>query len=203
MKVYDIMEVLLSHLRSLFLFVALLVAFIPRIAPWRSMRNCGAFAIASCLVFVQLYACIAERPDMFRGSIALVAIFALYFVCLLIWKPEQISPWTIWQRVVTLVFALAVMLPIWFLSAKTTVKPCRADADESNVIPLEILGLKTLAAGNSNGMVRKVESEYGHSACGAACKREEKFRACENKTLSASRIVAYCAQSSIFTSAKD
>ena len=157
MKVYDIMEVLLSHLRSLFLFVALLVAFIPRIAPWRSMRNCGAFAIASCLVFVQLYASIAERPDMFRGSIALVAIFALYFVCLLIWKPEQISPWTIWQRVVTLVFALAVMLPIWFLSAKTTVKPCRADADESNVIPLEILGLKTLAAGNTNGMVRKVE----------------------------------------------
>ena len=41
------------------------------------------------------------------------------------------------------------------------------------------------------------------SACGAACKREEKFRACENKTLSASRIVAYCAQSSIFTSAKN
>ena len=41
------------------------------------------------------------------------------------------------------------------------------------------------------------------SVCGAACKREEKFRACENKTLSASRIVAYCAQSSIFTSAKD
>lgn len=94
---------------------------------------------------------------MFRGSIALVAIFALYFVCLLIWKPEQISPWTIWQRVVTLVFALAVMLPIWFLSAKTTVMPCRADADESNVIPLEILGLKTLAAGNTNGMIRKVE----------------------------------------------
>ena len=35
----------------------------------------------------------------------------------------------------------------------------------------------------------KFLSEYGHSACGAACKREEKFRACENKTLSASRIV--------------
>lgn len=35
----------------------------------------------------------------------------------------------------------------------------------------------------------KFLSEYGHSACGVACKREEKFRACENKTLSASRIV--------------
>ena len=76
MKVYDIMEVLLSHLRSLFLFVALLVAFIPRIAPWRSMRNCGAFAIASCLVFVQLYACIAERPDIFRTAL-LAAVSAV------------------------------------------------------------------------------------------------------------------------------
>ena len=49
----------------------------------------------------------------------------------------------------------------------------------------------------------KFLSKYGHSVCGATCKREERFRACENKTLSASRIVAYCAQSSIFTSAKN
>ena len=53
------------------------------------------------------------------------------------------------------------------------------------------------------GRFRKFRGKRCPSACGAACKREEKFRACENKTLSASRIVAYCAQSSIFTSAKN
>ena len=151
------MEMQLSHLRSLFLFVAILVAFIPKIAPWRSMRNWGAFAIVSCLVFMQLYAIIVGRSDFFRGAIALAAIFTLYFVFLLIGKPAQISPWTVWQRIVTLVIALTVMLPIWFFSAKASDKLCRTDAHEGNAIPGEILGLQTLVVRNTNGMIRKAE----------------------------------------------
>lgn len=166
MKVCDMMEVALSHSRSLFLFVALLISFVPRIVPWRSWRNCGVIAIVSIMVFVQLYVCIVGRPAMFRIPIALAAIFALYFVCLLIWKPVSITPWAVRQRIIVLAYAFAVMLPMWFWGENIPSKLCRVDAHGYGVIPAEILGLQTSATGNTNGMIRKVESRhFGGTEC--------------------------------------
>ena len=154
------MDVLLSHLRSLFLFVALVISFVPRIVPWRSWRNYGAGALAFSLACVQLYACIAECRLMLKVAIALAAVFVLNFVCLLIWRIAQPSPWTwtVRQRIVALVFALAIMLPPWIFDAKDLTNPCQIDAQAFTAIPTEILGLQTLVTGSTDGMIRKTES---------------------------------------------
>ncbi len=153
------MDVLLSHLRSLFLFVALVISFVPRIAPWRSWRNYGAGALALSLACVQLYACIAESRLMLKVAIALAAVFVLYFACLLIWRIAEYSPWswTVRQRIVALVFALAVMFPPWIFDAKDLTKPCQIDDHACAAIPAEILGLQTSVTGNMEGMIRKTE----------------------------------------------
>ena len=157
-KVCNMMEYQICHLRTLFLFVALLISYVPRIAPWRSLRNCGIFAVATSLVFAQLYACLFMCSAMFMIAIALADIGALYIVCLFIWKPLHVPPWTAWQRIVILVFALAEMLPMWFFDAKDTINSSQADDHGYKAMPAEILGLQTSVAGNTDGMIRKTES---------------------------------------------
>jgi len=161
------LEILLHFPKSVFLFAALLVALVTRIAPCHSRRNYGALSIAAIIALLQLHAGIVGSRTVLLISLAMAAVFGLYFVCLLvyfvrqrIWRHESITPWTVRQRAVASVFALSVMLPMWFFGGKFSPMPYRADIHEYQAIPVEILGLQTSVSGNTNGMIRMAKSVH-------------------------------------------
>lgn len=157
----NMLEIILHLPKSIFLFVALLIVLATRIVPCHSWRTYGALSIAAIIALTQLYAGIVGSCAVLLISLAMAAVFGMYFILLLlyfIWRHESITPWMVRQRIVASVFAFSVMLPMWFFGGKFSPMPYRADVHEYKAIPVEILGLQTLAAGNTNGMIRKTES---------------------------------------------
>jgi len=145
---------------AVFLVAALLVAWTTRIAPWRSWRNYGVLSIAAAIVAVQTYAVVLDDLDILLFAMPLAAILALYFICLLIWKPAVVPFPTIPQCIVSLLFALAVFLlprlPEFIGYLKRNPPAVCHPADRAYVpLPAEILGLQIAPDGDVENTVRR------------------------------------------------
>ena len=149
---------IVNHSRSIFLFTALLVVLVMRVAPYRSRRVCGAALVASGVVVAQFCAWICGSTVMLLTALAFAACFALLFVGLFVWRPATIPTWTVSQRIATLVLALAIaLLPMWVVDAVARPGRNYGSSRGNGVFPEEILGLRTSAVDCTNGMVRSME----------------------------------------------